>query len=94
MGESGAEGFVPSAHANGLKVAGAYPNPGKDVLNIRTALRNARVEVYDMRGRLIHNQEITDNITSINAGNWSSGAYVWKVVAEGMEVESGKWIKE
>ena len=91
-----AEAFlsVEEAHANGLKVAVAYPNPGKDVLNIRTALRNARVEVYDMSGRLIHNQEITDNITSINAGNWSSGAYVWKVVAEGMEVESGKWIKE
>ena len=91
-----AEAFlsVEEAHANGLKVAVAYPNPGKDVLNIRTALRTARVEVYDMSGRLIHNQEITDNITSINAGNWSSGAYVWKVVAEGMEVESGKWIKE
>jgi hypothetical protein len=52
------------------------------------------VEVYDMSGRMVHNQEITDNITSINAGNWSSGAYVWKVMTNGMEAESGKWIKE
>ena len=96
-----AEAFVgiDEAHDNGLKVAIAYPNPGKDVLNIRTGLKDARVEVYDMSGRLVHNQEITDNITSINAGNWSSGAYVWKVMAgistgSVIEAESGKWIKE
>ena len=96
-----AEAFVgiDEAHDNGLKVAIAYPNPGKDVLNIRTGLTDARVEVYDMCGRLVHNQEITDNITSINAGNWSSGAYVWKVMAgistgSVIEAESGKWIKE
>ena len=96
-----AEAFVgiDEAHDNGLKVAIAYPNPGKDVLNIRTGLKDAWVEVYDMCGRLVHNQEITDNITSINAGNWSSGAYVWKVIAgtstsSMIEAESGKWIKE
>ena len=90
---------IEEAHDKGFVVAFAYPNPGKDVLKIRTALKNARVEVYDMNGRLVHNQEITDNITSINAGNWSSGAYVWKVMAgtstgSVIEAESGKWIKE
>ena len=85
----------------------AYPNPGKDVLNIRTGLKNARVEVYDMNGRLVHNQQITDNITSINVENWSSGTYVWKVYAgvstlrQGSATsgsttlaETGKWVKE
>ena len=90
---------IEEAHDNGLKAAVAYPNPGKDILNIRTGLKDARVEVYDMSGRLVHNQEITDNITSINAGNWSSGAYVWKVfsgVSTGSTTlaETGKWIKE
>ena len=96
-----AEAFVgiDEAHDNGLNVAVAYPNPGKDVLNIRTGLKNARVEIYDLTGKIVYNQEITDNITSINAGNWSSGAYVWKVVASTstgsvIEAESGKWIKE
>ena len=91
-----AEAFVgvEEAHDNGLKVAIAYPNPGKDVLNIRTGLKDAWVEVYDMSGRMICGQEIIDNVTAINTTSWPSGSYVWRVVANGKEAESGKWIKE
>ena len=100
-----AEAFVgiDEAHDNGLKVAVAYPNPGKDVLNIRTGLQNARIEIYDLSSKLIHNQEITDNITSINAENWPSGTYIWKVYTSNNAgpstgsttlAETGKWIKE
>ena len=64
------------------------------MLNIRTGLKNAFVEVYDLTGKLIYNQEITENITSINTENWSNGVCIWKVIADGKEVESGKWIKE
>ena len=85
---------IEEAHDAGFAVAVAYPNPGKDVLNIRTALQNACVEIYDLSGKLIYNQEITENITSIYAVNWPSGTYVWKVVANGLEAESGKWIKQ
>ena len=91
-----AEAFVgiEEAHDNGLKVAIAYPNPGKDVLNIRIGLKDARVEVYDMTGRMIYGQEITENVTSINAESWPSSIYVWKVIANGKEAETGKWVKE
>ena len=91
-----AEAFmgVEEAHENGLKVAIAYPNPGKDMLNIRTALQNARVEVYDMNGRLIHNQTLMEHVTAIDAEDWAEGVYVWKVLASGKEVEIGKWVKE
>ena len=75
-------------------MAVAYPNPGKDVLNIRTGLQDARVEVYDMSGRLMHRQDITENVTGIDTGGWAAGSYVWKVVADGREAESGKWIKQ
>ncbi|MEE3486385.1 MAG: T9SS type A sorting domain-containing protein, partial [Bacteroidales bacterium] len=91
-----AEAFVgiDEAHDNGLKVAIAYPNPGKDVLNIRTGLQDVRVEVYDVNGRLMHRQDITENVTEIDAGGWAEGVYVWKVIVNGVEVESRKWIKE
>jgi hypothetical protein len=91
-----AEAFdgIEEAHDNGLKVAIAYPNPGRDVLNIRTALQNAHVEIYDLSGKLVYNQQITDNITSINTTSWPSGTYIWKVMANGKEAESGKWIKQ
>ena len=91
-----AEAFVgiEEAHDNGLKVAIAYPNPGKDVLNIRTGLKDAWVEVYDISGRMVYRQEITENVTAINTTNWTVGTYVWKVMAEGKEAECGKWVKE
>ena len=85
---------IEEAHDNGLKVAIAYPNPGKAVLNIRTGLQNAQVEVYDMNGRLIHSQALTGNVTAIDAADWASGTYVWKVFSNGKEAETGKWIKE
>lgn len=85
---------IDEAHANGLKVAIAYPNPGKETLNIRTGLKDARVEVYDMSGRMVYGQEITEDVTSIDAEGWPAGVYVWRVMANGREAESGKWIKE
>ena len=67
-------------------------------MNIRTGLRNAVLSVYDINGRKIYEQEITDDITSVDASKWQSGTYVWKLGVRneelGMkEVESGKWIK-
>ena len=85
---------IDEVHDAGFAVAVAYPNPGKYVLNIRTALLNAQLEIYDLSGKLIHNQEITDNITTITTASWPSGTYIWKVIANGKEAESGKWIKE
>ena len=60
-------------HTQGFAVATAYPNPGKDLLNIRTGLKDARVEVYDMSGRMVYGQEIIDNVTAINTSAWSAG---------------------
>ena len=61
---------------------------------------NAHVEVYDMNGRLIHSQALTENVTAIDAGDWFEGVYVWKVYTTGVSTgsttlaETGKWIKE
>ena len=85
---------IEEAHLHGFAVATAYPNPGKDVLNIRTGLKDARLEVYDMNGRMVYRQEITGNVTAINTTDWSEGAYVWKVISNGKLAENGKWIKE
>jgi hypothetical protein len=70
-----------------------YPNPGGNTFNIRTALQNARVEVYDTNGRLVHSQALKENVTAIDAGDWAEGVYVWKVMANGKIVETGKWVK-
>ena len=85
---------IEEAHDAGFAVAMTYPNPGKDELNIRTALQNAHVEIYDLSGKLIHKQQITDNITPITTTSWPSGTYIRKVISNGKEAESGKWIKQ
>ena len=95
---------VEEAHLHGFAMATAYPNPGGNTLNIRTGLRDAWVEVYDLNGRLVHRQDITEDVTAIGATDWAEGVYVWKVMvgtstlrqAQGSvtEAESGKWIKE
>ena len=86
---------IEEAHAHNLKVAVAYPNPGGDVMNIRTSLRNCTLQVYDMQGRMVHQQEITDDVTSVDTSGWSSGTYVWKLTInnEQLTVEEGKWVK-
>ena len=86
---------IEEAHANNLHLAVAYPNPGGDVLNIRTGLRNATLQVYDMQGRIIHQQIITDEVTSVDASKWNSGTYIWKLTInnEQLTVEEGKWVK-
>ena len=73
---------IEEAHAHNLHLAVAYPNPGGDVMNIRTGLRNAVLSVYDINGRKIHEQEITDDVTSVDASNWQSGTYIWKLKTE------------
>ena len=95
-----ADGTVGAEEDSIMKETEVYPNPGTSTLNIRTALPNARMEVYDTNGRLIHSQAITENVTAIDAGGWTEGVYVWKVYTTSISTnsltlgETGKWIKE
>ena len=87
---------IEEAHAHNLKVAVAYPNPGGDVMNIRTLLRDCTLQVYDMQGRMVHQQEITDDVTSVDASGWTNGTYIWELGTGngGRILESGKWVKD
>ena len=89
---------IEEAHAHNLHLAVVYPNPGGDVMNIRTSLRDCTLQVYDMQGRMVHQQEITDDVTSVDASGWKSGTYVWELGMRNEElgikmVEEGKWVK-
>ena len=71
-----------------------YPNPGGNTLHFRTGLQHACVEVYDLKGRLVHHQKLTEDVTAIVVEDWVEGVYVWKVMVKGKEAECGKWVKE
>jgi hypothetical protein len=48
-----------------------------------------------MQGRIVHQQEITDDVTNVDASNWPSGTYFWELKTENgkLKIEEGKWIK-
>ena len=52
------------------------------------------VEVYDMNGRLVAQQPVTETETVLDATDWAAGTYIWKVVSDKAEIETGKWVKE
>lgn len=84
---------IEEQHDENVALVTVFPNPGRNNLNIKTDLQSAKVMVFDLFGRVICNQEITKDITSIDAENWPSGIYFWKVVSNNREVETGKWMK-
>ena len=75
-------------------ISKVYPNPGENILNIRTSFPEGRIEIYDILGKMIYKQYITEEVTKISTEGWAKGMYLWKVFSEGKETESGKWIKQ
>ena len=73
-----------------------YPNPGTTQLNIRKAiqLKNCNFMLYDNSGKLVVQQKLTQDVTTLNTAHLQSGIYLYKVVNENKIVETGKWVKE
>ncbi len=78
----------------GTSISKVYPNPGENILNIRTVLPEGRIEVYDILGKVIYKHDITEEVTKIPTEGWAKGMYLWRVYSEGKEAEGGKWVKQ
>jgi len=72
-----------------------YPNPGSTQLNIRTAVQRigGEFKMYDISGKLVFQQHITESVTTINIEHLPSGTYIYNYSHEGVEIENGKWVK-
>ncbi len=72
-----------------------FPNPGKLYLNIQTAVQciGGKFTIYDISGKQVFQQNITQRITQINTAHLPTGTYIYNYVFEGKEIENGKWIK-
>lgn len=71
-----------------------YPNPGSEVINIRTSIKNTHFELYDQQGQLVLDEQIKNLITPINVQHLPPGVYVWKISDNKFVYETGKWIKQ
>jgi len=74
----------------------AYPNPTIDYLTLEVKefdLSNLRFQLYDMRGKLLQSEKITNNQTSIIMINLLPSTYFLKVIQGNKEVKTFKIIK-
>ena len=68
-------------YADGIDVS-IYPNPAFEFFYLQTSslLENATVEIYDVLGRKISSQKITDKVSHISLQNFFNGIYYVRVI--------------
>jgi hypothetical protein len=74
----------------------AYPNPTTDYFTLEVKdfeLSNLNFQLYDTQGKLIQNENITGNQTSIVMSNLVPATYFVKVIQGNKEVKTFKIIK-
>ena len=83
--------------AKGINLSvSAYPNPTTDYLTLEVKdveLLNLHFQMYDMNGKLLQNEKITGNQTSIVMSNLVPATYFVKVIQGNKEVKTFKIIK-
>jgi hypothetical protein len=68
-----------------------YPNPVKNILNFKTEHNISKVEVYDITGRILSSNSVSEN--KIDLSNLKTGNYILKLYTE-KGIMNTKIIKE
>lgn len=84
---------IPENSSITISDAIIYPNPGSNVINVRTALKGCVFHLYDNWGRPILSRPLLNNITSISTNTISKGNYYYTVNIKEKTIISGIWIK-
>jgi len=74
----------------------AYPNPSTDYLILHIDgfdISNLSYHLYDMQGKLLHNEHIVDNSTMVSVNSLKPAIYFIKVYQKNKEVKTFKIIK-
>ena len=71
----------------------AYPNPTTDYLTLRIDISDLSYQLYDMQGKLLRNEKITSNLTSIAMSNLVAATYFVKVIQGNKEIKTFKIVK-
>ncbi|HNW99348.1 MAG TPA: T9SS type A sorting domain-containing protein [Bacteroidales bacterium] len=86
---------IEEANSMTLSVT-AYPNPTADFLQLKVEtekLKDLSFQLFDMNGKLLQNEKITGDQTSIVMSNLEPATYFVKVIQENKEVKTFKIIK-
>jgi hypothetical protein len=75
------------------KSVGIYPNPAKDIVNIKANSLIKSIEIYDVQGRIIQSKLTNEENSTIDVSSFTNGIYFLKIKTEmGEKVE--KMVKE
>jgi len=72
-----------------------YPNPTDELLWLKSDFIYLpySFELYDLRGQLLYENEVTSNLKSINLSDFNNGLYIYKIVCNNRLIKTGKLIK-
>ena len=68
-----------------------YPNPAKNVLNIKSDNTISKIEVYNMQGKKVASR---NNTSDINVSSLGKGIYIISVLQDNGSVASKQFVKE
>ena len=74
-----------------------YPNPTKDFIILKitdSALNNLRYSLFDVNGKSIASDSITESSTQIQLKHLSIGAYILKVSQQNQSLKTFKILKQ
>ena len=70
------------------------PNPGTDHAEINLVLLKANLTVFDISGRMILQQALTEGINTVNTSDLPKGLYLYSVKDNKDYIETQKWLKQ
>lgn len=70
-----------------------YPNPGQSHITVTAPVENAVIRFYDLQGRQLLVKPF-DFSTTVDAGDWTPGVYLWELWNGTNKIGFGKWIKQ
>jgi hypothetical protein len=73
-----------------------FPNPGNGYLQVKLAIQHqqARLQLFNMNGRSMLEEEISMDMQQINTSSLPTGIYPYRITANGRVIGNGKWVKE
>lgn len=79
--------FIPGVGIVGLNdvetlSSSVYPNPAKDQVTFTTSSKMNKVEIFNMVGQKVYENNVNGIATSVNVSNFNAGSYIAKIYTQ------------
>lgn len=71
---------------------GVYPNPTNGSLTVTCNCKDCIFVVYDIAGRIVLSQKLSENETKVDVSSLNNGTYIYKIGNNGITVKADKLI--